>query len=92
MGKSTISMAIFNSYVSLPEGTYNCWFSSGPLKATQVADELGSEREKANVMCLEVPRFETSDSAEENPGVKEDFSTGKSSRNRDFSGNPIDRW
>jgi len=25
MGKSTISMAIFNSYVKLPEGTQNKW-------------------------------------------------------------------
>ena len=26
MGKSTISMAIFNSYVCFPEGTYSIWF------------------------------------------------------------------
>jgi hypothetical protein len=25
MGKSTISMAILNSYVNLPEGTYHNW-------------------------------------------------------------------
>ena len=26
MGKSTISMAMFNSYVKLPEGKVNCFF------------------------------------------------------------------
>ena len=29
MGKSTISMAIFNSYISLPEGTISYPFDTG---------------------------------------------------------------
>ena len=34
MGKSTISMAIFNSYVSLPEGIVNGWCSCQALFAS----------------------------------------------------------
>ena len=38
MGKSTISMAIFNSYVSLPEGTRVCSMWRKVLNAWNILD------------------------------------------------------
>ena len=45
MGKSTISMAIFNSYVSLPEGT--CCYCHLHLTLHRFAEALGTRAEKA---------------------------------------------
>ena len=40
MGKSTISMAIFNSYVKLPEGMIKTWNSGKFVRASSMDDGI----------------------------------------------------
>jgi hypothetical protein len=51
MGKSTISMAIFNSYVSLPEGKIAVFINLATLAATPPAPSTPeSERNRAGLL------------------------------------------
>ena len=60
MGKSTISMAIFNSYVSLPEGISDLsgwWLGSTPLKNDWVG--VSWDDEIPNMMRKIIQMFQT---------------------------------